>query len=155
MTMDIREFTSLLETYGTLDANWPDPVREIAVVYRDANPEAAKLVDRYAPLDEALMRYEVPVSETRIRSNILSRINTRTSSKYLVDRITGWLLPDLTDIHAIWRPALIASLPLIIGVILGSTVSLGTTDNTDTWDNEISLVALSDNSVSNDAGSLP
>lgn len=140
--MNIDTFDKLLASYGTVEANWPVDVRDAAREFLSVSAEARALVDRYAPLDTALDKYTVAPNTAKVREILLSR----TSRSNIIDRITAWLLPESANLHAIWRPALVASLPLILGIILGSTLSLGSTDNTtDTWSNEISLVALSNN----------
>jgi len=153
--MDLNEFRKLITAYGTVEANWPASTREAARTLIDTNPEAAALVVRHSPLDNALDRYDVPVNEARIRAGILARIDNMAPAKNVIDRFTSWLFPDLTDLHGIWRPALAASLPLILGIILGSTVSFGATDSTDTWSDEISMVALSTPDATTTAESLP
>ena len=145
--MNPDEFRRLLETYGTVQTNWPVEVREAAREYLASSREASDLAERFAPLDIALDRFDTNPDTARIRAAVMARIGSRN----IIDRITGWLLPDLTDLHAIWRPALAASLPLILGIILGSTMSIGSTDTADSWSDEITLVAL----ANNDSESLP
>lgn len=152
--MDLNDFTTLLSTYGTIEANWPEPMREAARKFADSNTEAAALLSRYRALDDAMSRYEVPLNQSKIRAGIMARINAPRPG--IIDRVAGWLFPDLTDLHAIWRPALAATLPLVIGIILGSTISIDTTaDKSQTWNDEISMVALSDNDLASDSESLP
>lgn len=141
--MNLDTFTKLLESYGTVGANWPADVRREALELLTENEAARALHLKYAPLDRALDMYTVKPDVDRMRAALMAKV----SSRNLFDRITAWLLPEPRNLQAFWRPAMVASLPLILGIILGSTLSLGSTDSyTDNWSDEISMVALSTSS---------
>lgn len=138
--MNLKTFGRLLETYGTIEGHWPPEVRAEAKQLLSTDAGARALLERYAPLDEALDNYRVNPDVTSVRAALLARFD----KKNIIDRITAWLLPEPGERHAFWRPALAATLPLIIGIILGSTLSLGNTSSSATnWSDEISMVALS------------
>lgn len=146
--MNLDTFTKLLDSYGTVEANWPADVRSDALEFVTENEAARALLLQYAPLDQALDMYTIGLDVDRIRTALLAKVGPRN----LFDRVTAWLLPEPANLQAFWRPAVVASLPLILGIILGSTLSLGNTESyTDSWSDEISMVALS----SNDTESLP
>lgn len=138
--MNIETFDRLLQSYGTSESHWPAEMRDAARQLLADDDQARALVERYAPLDAALDKYAVNPNMARIRAALVAQVGR----KNIIDRITDWLLPQSGNLHAFWRPALAAALPLILGIILGSTLSFGSTSNTtDTWNNEMSLVALS------------
>jgi len=143
--MDLDTFTQLLERYGTTESNWPARVRDEAAGFVASNPEAQSVMTRFRPLDEALDRYEVHPDNDRLRAAILARIDDRpaaTRRRDPLDAIVRWLLPDGLDLRGLWRPALAASLPLLVGMIIGSTFTIDALDKTDSWDEEIQLLAL-------------
>lgn len=140
--MNLNTLTTLLETYGTVESNWPVAVRAEARQYLAANEDARQLLKRYVPLDIALEKYVVDPNTARIRATLLVAIGRRN----IIDRMTAWLLPERGLLHSFWRPTLAASLPLILGIVLGSTLSIGNTNTTpDAWNDQLSLVSLSDN----------
>ena len=142
--MNLETFTKLLDSYGTVEANWPAEVRGEAVAFVTENEAARSLLLQYAPLDQALDRYTVRPDIDRMRAVLMAKVGR----KNLFDRVTAWLMPEPGNLQAIWRPAVAATLPLILGIILGSTLSLGNTDSyTESWSDEISMVALSTNST--------
>jgi hypothetical protein len=143
--MDLHTFTQLLERYGTTESNWPAQVRDEAAAFVAANPEAQSVKARFRPLDEALDRYEVHPDNERLRAAILARIDDRPAAmrrRDPLDVIMRWLFPDVPDLRVLWRPALAASLPLLAGIIIGSTFTIDALDTTDSWDEEIQLLAL-------------
>lgn len=143
--MDHDTFTRLLERYGTTESNWPAELRAEAGRYLASNRDAQSLMARFRPLDDALDRYEVRPDNIRLRAAILARVDglpPSTRPRNVLDAIIGWLLPDLHDSRALWRPVLAASLPLMAGIIIGSTFTIDALDTTDSWDEEIQLLAL-------------
>ena len=140
--MNLETFTKLLDSYGTVEANWPAEVRGEALAFLAENEAARSLLAGYAPLDHALDRYTVRPDIDRMRAALMAKVGR----KNLFDRVTAWLMPEPGNLQTFWRPAVAATLPLILGIILGSTVSLDNADSyTDSWSDEISMVALSTN----------
>jgi hypothetical protein len=59
-----------------------------------------------------------------------------------LDHFIAWLLPTQQQPTIIWRPTLLAVLPLIAGLLIGSNLQLDNLDYTDTWEDEVYLLAL-------------
>lgn len=142
--MNLETFTKLLDSYGSVETNWPAEVRGEALTFVTENEDGRSLLQRYAPLDQALDRYTVRPDVDRMRAALMAKVGR----KNLFDRVTAWFIPEPGNLQAIWRPAVAATLPLILGIILGSTLSLGNSDfYTESWSDEISMVALSTNNT--------
>jgi hypothetical protein len=73
----------------------------------------------------------------------------------LADRLLAWLLPGRNK-GDFWRPTLVACLPLMVGLAIGSNVSLETQDDSYTWDEQVYLLGLSaDNESADDLWMAP
>ena len=86
-------------------------------------------------------KYEV-LAEPNLSTKILDNL----PRKLWLDRLIDWILPSIDDlISYAWRPILAGSLPLIVGLIVGN--SLSTTETLDSWEDEISLVSLATSDI--------
>ena len=64
---------------------------------------------------------------------------------HLLDQALDWLLPRSDRLLAwIWRPALVACLPLVCGIYMANFFSFGITGPELAWEEELSLLALND-----------
>ena len=118
MTAD--EFADLLDRYGTDIAEWPSPLRNEAVRYARVSEEGRRLLAKSIAFDAMLVdstRVPVPF---RLRTRILERIATNESPAWW-----SWIT------HSVWRPALLALLPLVFGVVIGDMTSELESDSTD------------------------
>jgi hypothetical protein len=60
-----------------------------------------------------------------------------------LERLLNWILPDFDDLaHTLWRPTLVACMPLLLGVVIGLTLTNNTYELS--WDEELSLLAFTD-----------
>ncbi|MCZ6502868.1 MAG: hypothetical protein O6945_10180 [Gammaproteobacteria bacterium] len=137
--MNIKRFQQLLEAYGTREENWPREEREAARMLLQSNSDCERLFQQYQQLDGYLDEYV-----TRIPAGLGEKILSGLPMP-LVDRIISWLIPDVKS--EIWKPAIAGSLPLVVGVILGTSTLgslLDATEPTDNWEEEIYLLALDD-----------
>ncbi len=137
--MNIKRFQQLLEAYGTREENWPREEREAARMLLQSNSECERLFQQYQQLDGYLDEYV-----TRIPAGLSEKILSGLPMP-LVDRIISWLIPDVKS--EIWKPAIAGSLPLVVGVILGTSTLgslLDAAEPTDNWEEEIYLLALDD-----------
>ena len=127
----------IINAYGTHSGKWPREEREAAMGLLTKDLEAQSLISKVRELDIILDKYRVS-AQTNLRTRILNNIPRR----FWFDRFIDWVLPS-TDgfISNSWRPILVGSLPLIVGLIVGN--SLSTTEVIDSWEDEISLVSLS------------
>ncbi|MBQ63132.1 MAG: hypothetical protein CMQ19_13820 [Gammaproteobacteria bacterium] len=140
--MNIRRFQQLLDAYGTREKNWPAEEREAARALLNSDAECASLVQQYQSLDEHLDEYV-----TRMPPGLGQRILSQLPAP-LIDRIIGWLIPDVSS--QIWQPAIAGSLLLILGMIIGASMMgsfLDDAGSESNWDEEIYLFALDDTSL--------
>jgi hypothetical protein len=106
------------------------------------------LLRDYQAFDDALDRYQVDIDVGDLAGRIIaavtgpSRPGQTGKGTRLLDRILDWLMPADTSPRNLWRPAVAAALPLLLGVAIGSTINLDEPDTTDSWQDEIYLLAL-------------
>ena len=118
MTSD--EFADLLDRHGTNIAEWPGPLRNEAVRYARVSEEGRRMLAKSIALDAMLVdstRVPVPF---RLRDRILERIATNESPAWW-----SWIT------HSMWRPALLALLPLVFGFVIGDMTLESDGDSTD------------------------
>jgi hypothetical protein len=137
--MNIKRFKRILDAYGTRQENWPGGEREAARLLLGSDPECASLLQRYHPLDTRLDKYVIRIPPD-LSEKILGKI-----PRPLIDRLIGWLIPDVRS--EIWKPAIAGSLPLILGMMLGASALGNLLDDAESdadWDDEIYLLAFED-----------
>ena len=54
----------------------------------------------------------------------------------------SWLLPARNTPAMLWRPGLLATIPLVVGIMIGSHLNISGLDDFDTWDDDDYLLAL-------------
>lgn len=140
--MNLKQFSDLLAAYGAEETRWPAEIRDEAIRYRREQPEAIELVHDAQALDAALQRYEAKDDVSRLQSRILRQVQESSAEPDIVDRIWNWLVPERAALGTLWRPALVATLPLLIGVVLGGSLPEPADPLNDSWDDEIYLLAL-------------
>jgi hypothetical protein len=142
--MNLREFTRMVEIYGASPERWPSAQRAAGLSFARQDASATPVIARAQVLDDALDRYEVPVDSTRITTRIVARLPA-TPMRGAVEQLLEWLFPDRMNLNQLWRPMFAASLLLVVGVVVGSTVTTDfaqSEDMADAWDEEIYLLAL-------------
>ena len=105
--MDTERIRELLDAYGADERRWPAEDR--AAHGRIATEEAAWLAEARA-LDDALASYEVPPLD--LAQRVLDALPVP-----LLDRVLTWLVPH--EARHLWRPALAAALPMVLGIAIG------------------------------------
>ena len=126
----------IINAYGAYSERWPHNEREAAIRLVKADVKAQSLINSVRELDQILDKYEV-LAEPNLSTKILDNL----PRKLWLDRLIDWILPSIDDfISYAWRPILAGSLPLIVGLIVGN--SLSTTETLDSWEDEIFLVSL-------------
>ena len=134
--MNHKRLVQIIEAYGTRAEQWPEEEREAVLEQLTNDPEARQLINNLSIVDTALDSSEA-IEMPNLRDKILSNL----SQHLWIDRCLEWLLPSVDELLAyFWRPVLAASLPLITGLLLGG--SLFTGEVTETWEDEIVLIAL-------------
>ena len=110
--MEPERFRSLLDAYGGDPERWPTSERLSMQEFLDLNPQAEAWRREAQALDLALADF--PVAPADLVDRIMARIPPSR-----VERFLAWLLP--TERHDWWRPAAAATLPLVLGVVIGMT----------------------------------
>lgn len=143
MNMTPDRFAQIVETFGSQPGRWPAEERVAAEACWHDSPQAQALLEEQARLEALLDALPVPAMpglEQRVlrRAASLARDN-------LLDRALDWLLPHSDRLLAwIWRPALVACLPLVCGIYMANFFSFGITGPELAWEEELSLLALND-----------
>jgi len=154
--MNLERFTLIVESYGADSQQWPGDERVEAQEFSRTSSDAMSLLDQAAELDQHLALFELPNSELsvqRIEMGILSALKQGTLKlgtlklgmlkQGRLERLLDWVLPDLDDLaHTLWRPALVACMPLLFGVAIGLTLTNNTYELSS--DEELSLLAFTD-----------
>ena len=118
MTSD--EFADLLDRFGTDSIAWPSSSRNEAIRYARVSDEGRRMLAKSIAFDAMLVdstRVSVPF---RLRDRILERIATNESPAWW-----SWIT------HSMWRPALLALLPLVFGFVIGDMTLESDGDSTD------------------------
>jgi hypothetical protein len=149
--MNLERFTLIVESYGADSQQWPGDERVEALEFSRTSSDAMSLLDQAAELDQHLALFELPNSELsvqRIEMGILSALKQGTLKQGRLkqgrlERLLDWVLPDFDDLaHTLWRPALVACVPLLFGVAIGLTLTNNTYELSS--DEELSLLAFTD-----------
>lgn len=139
--MNHNRLIEIINAYGAYSERWPHNEREAAIRLVKADVKAQSLINSVRELDLILDKYEV-LAEPNLSTKILDNL----PRKLWLDRLIDWILPSIDDfISYAWRPILAGSLPLIVGLIVGN--SLSTTETLDSWEDEISLVSLATSDI--------
>jgi hypothetical protein len=144
--MNLERFTLIVESYGADSQQWPGDERVEALEFSRTSTDAMSLLDQAAELDQHLALFELPNSELsvqRIEMGILSALKQGTLEQGTLERLLDWVLPDFDDLaHTLWRPTLVACMPLLLGVAIGLTLTNNTYELSS--DEELSLLAFTD-----------
>lgn len=156
LEMNIQKFRKLLGAYGTNSEVWPSADKETALRFLDVDPEAKSVVAEFRRLDEILNADMVTESST-LKMNILKQIQSSnitgsdstssdsTSSDTdtdLIARIWKWLAPQSNGTLVIWRPAMVACIPLLAGIYLGTMMDTNNDENLLEWEEDIYVMGL-------------
>ena len=145
MTMKItpERFTTIVEAYGSQPRRWPANERAAALDYLEQHPAAQTLVAEHRMLDELLDQFPV-LEMSRLEQRVLEHA-VEEVDRNLFDRLMDWLLPRSGRVLAwMWRPALVACLPLICGLYLGNYYSFGIDGTQNSREEELYMLSLND-----------
>jgi len=144
--MNLERFSLIVESYGADFQQWPEDERVDALKFSRTSTDAMSLLDQAAELDRHLALFELPNSELsvqRIEMGILSSLKQETLTQRALERLLDWVLPDFDDLaHTLWRPTLVACMPLGLGIGIGLTMASKSYELS--WDEELSLLAFTD-----------
>ena len=136
--MDHDRLIRIIETYGADERRWPEDERDLALALLARDQDAQRIRNAESLLDREL-ESSSPPTPLHLRSQILSALPPQQT---WLDRVIDWLLPSPAQLHQVfWRPVLAASLPLVIGLMLGGSLT-GTEPPDWSADDELYLVQL-------------
>ena len=116
--MDRATFQYYAESYGSDFSLWPQSVSIEAQTALKNNPEWQTVLDNEEQLDLLLNQYKLPKANlSPLEQSILDATVHQTG---LLDRLINWLRPD----QSLWRPAVAACLPILVGITLGTSLEL-------------------------------
>lgn len=143
MKITPERFATIIDTCGSQPERWPAEERAAVTDYLARNPQAQALVAEHRQLDELLDAYSMtplPGLESRVLSQARS---VATGNAF--DRLMDWLLPHSGRVLAwVWRPAMVACLPLVGGIFLADYFTFGIEGTQNSWEEELYLLSLND-----------
>jgi hypothetical protein len=145
--MTLTEFTQLLEIHGADPANWPPEQRPNMLSLVRDNNEASSILSEFQRLDGLLVAMEAPQFADLGARIANQELPQRQAG--LMDRLLNWLLPEKAGSN-LWRPALAACLPLVVGVIVGNYSNFAmdqSSQATQYWEDELAMISLADYSA--------
>ena len=143
--MTLEQFTRIIDLHGAAPANWPTQLRAECEAFAASNGDAQTLLRQQGTVDELMNRLAVPDFpglESRVLNQALPERN-----RGFFDSIAEWLLPREGFGQHLWRPAVVACLPLVFGVVLANYFSFGVgveTDGFQYWGDELAMLSLTD-----------
>ena len=116
--MDKPTFEHFAESYGSNLKRWPKDIAREAEAALVEHPEWQAILTAEEDIDALLdsAKFTQP-NFSDLESSILDQTVNQLP---VVDLIINWLRPT----HSLWRPALAACLPILIGVTLGTSLEL-------------------------------
>ncbi|MFP6826798.1 MAG: hypothetical protein VB977_11930 [Pseudohongiellaceae bacterium] len=143
--MTLEEFGKIIESYGSSSERWPVDMREECENFIADNSEARELVNRQLELEMLMDQIAVP-EFPGLEARVLDQ---QLPSRKLapLDQFLEWLLPVDKSGKQFWRPAMVACLPLIFGIIIGNFYNFGVGlqgESFEYWDDELYILSLND-----------
>lgn len=126
--MDLERFRELINIYGANERRWPAELREdMQDVLASSEAARIALVEE-TQLDAVLDGFQPATAD--LSANVMESL----PGNYIA-RFVAWLTPDRP--RDSWRPAMAATLPLLLGIVIGvseSRIQATTTTETLIWD---------------------
>jgi hypothetical protein len=145
--MNSHRFTQIIDAYGSRPERWPDTERTAVLQYISSHAVAQQYLDSQTKLDAQLdaglaapLLLQQTELEARIMANLPPILALRHTDNF-ADRLLAWLLPKHSK-HEFWRPSLVACVPFLAGLAIGSNISLESYDDSYTWDEQVYLLGL-------------
>lgn len=141
----LEEFSTLLDIHGSDIDSWPVAQQADSKVFLQGSDEARGLVMEQRRLEQQLDRLTVPEFvelEARVLNQQLPPQNIS-----LLDSLLDWLVPSEGSSIKLWRPAMVACLPLLFGIVLGNYYSFGVgleSSEAEYWEDELAMLSLND-----------
>ena len=107
-----RDLAEALDRWGSNLDTWPRAAAAKAKLLVATSPEATRLMRETVSLELELAQLREHRATHGLDAKILAELPVRDG----LQRVVDWLTSTL------WRPALAAAVPLVLGFILGTTV---------------------------------
>ena len=146
--MNLQRFEQLIGAYGSNPERWPLGERQAATDFLTTSTEAQNLALIERRLDQQLDLSEPAQKDlSQLRGLIVSKTLALRGEQFsaresilMLDKLLDWLLP--AGPIQFWRPALAASLPLIVGGLLGMSIDTNQFESVDSWEDELEIMAI-------------
>ena len=141
--MNRQEFIKLLEEKGSEPDNWPAQLHSRIDSLLASDAQAAEILAQYQQLDQMLRH--LPAPDSSILKDRVSRQALPERPTSLVDSLMNWLFPQ-SGSGLVWRPAALACLPLLFGVVMANyfNFGIGVEQSLQDWDDELAMISLTD-----------
>jgi len=118
MNMPREQFIQMLDICGADFRRWPAALRSQAQQCVQHDPELQALWQQASALDSALDCFAVPAFHGLEQRLLQMQLPARPAGS--LERIVEWLVPEGSALrYAWWRPAALACVPLLFGVVIG------------------------------------
>jgi len=147
--MTLEEFSTLVDIHGSNIKNWPSALRKDSKTLLENSDRARTLLTAQRRLEQQLDQITVP-EFAGLQARILKQQLPPRNDPPL-DKLLDWLIPVGGFAAQLWRPAMVACLPLVFGIVLGNYYSFGVgveSSEVEYWEDELTLLSLSDYSES-------
>ncbi|HJN95388.1 MAG: hypothetical protein CMQ15_07095 [Gammaproteobacteria bacterium] len=148
-TMTLEEFSTLVDVHGSNIENWPSALRKDSKTFLESSDRARALISEQRRLEQQLDQITVP-EFAGLQARILNQ-QLPPRNDPLLDKLLDWLIPAGGFTIQLWRPAMVACLPLVFGIVLGNYYSFGVglqSSEVEYWEDELAMLSLSDYSES-------
>ena len=143
MKITPERFATIIETCGSQPERWPADERAAITDHLAHDRHAQTLLADYRELDVLLDEYRV-AALPGLEAHVLSQVRN-TAAGNAFDRLMDWLLPHSGRLLAwVWRPAMVACLPLVCGIFLADYFSFGIDGTQNSWEEELYMLSLND-----------
>ncbi len=138
--MDAKNFEQALDRWGSDLSDWPATERQAAEALLVRSKDVQTLMEAERQIDSALSALREHAVSSRLEQRILTRLPAVAGSDPAAGAYDGqWIWSWLSA--KVWRPVLLAGVPLIFGFAMG----FGLPDLTEQeLAEQISMLALSD-----------
>ena len=143
--MTLEEFTRIVDLYGAESARWPKALRAECETFLANNAPARMLLDQERVVDDLMSQLELP-GFPGLESRVLNQPLPEPKDG-IFGELANWLLPGESFGKQIWRPALVACIPLAFGIVVANYFSFGVgieDDGFQYWGDELAMLSLTD-----------
>lgn len=135
--MNKTEFDDLLASYGANLSYWPEAQRDAAKSALATHPGWQTQISEERRLDDLL---DILLDDQTVDPSAIAQLEQQILNKTIyrntaLEKLLDWISPS----QGIWKPALAACLPILVGVSIGLSVDVGEQYS---LENELTLTGL-------------